>query len=609
MEERQRKILLELINNQSLKSSDLQALIQMSSRSVRNIINKINVDIQGALIISGSFGYKLEVSDPEAFISYLQDNKEDNKDSFQYIFHQLTDGGAYVKIDDLCDVLYLSRSKLKQELKAVRDYFSEYDVAILDKPHYGMYLAGEEINIRRSIAHFQDYQKETKAYGKIKDIVLMCIRDFDYQIVDDILENIIVHLYIAYSRMQNEEYAKISDAWLAETKKEKEYPLAVAIMSLIGELLKVSVSEAETAYLTIHLCSKKADHLENIYIDQEVYDIVQQMLEVLEIQTQYSFTRDLNLQLALSLHLIPLIKRIRYKTYLYNPLITEIRQKFIASYELAMQACQVINNHFDCILPEGEIAYYALHINLALEKNLINTTKKNILLVCSSGVGSAMLLKHFFQSNFVNHINKLEVCSAYQLEILDTSDFDCVFSTIPISLNLKIPVFLIKSLVDNGDIKNIQAKFDNLEQSNVLNYFPEELFYSDCYYRSKTEAIEDIIFKMGQEYPLPENFLELVLQREALAPTEFNNIIAFPHGLKPVGNQTLVSITILSKPLRWDKNEVRIIIMGSMAGTLDKQLDDFYQLVSTVIIDEKVQWQLVQNPTYEQFVKIVEAVI
>lgn len=594
------------MNHQSLKSSDLQALIQMSSRSVRNIINKINIDIQGALIKSGSFGYQLEVSDPETFIGYLQENKNDDRDNFQYIFHQFTSGNTYVKIDDLCDVLYLSRTKLKQELKNVRDYFSEYGVEIMDKPHYGMYLEGEEINIRRSIAHFQDFQKETKAYSQIKDIVLMCIRDFDYQIVDDILENIIVHLYIAYSRMQNNEYTIISDAWLVETKKEKEYPLAVAIMSLIGELLKVQVVEAEIAYLTIHLCSKKADKLENVYIDQEVYDIVKKMLEVLEKQTLYSFTRDLNLQLALSLHLIPLIKRIRYNTFIHNPLIQEIRQKFIASYELAMQACQVINDHFNCTLPEGEIAYYALHINLALEKNLINTTRKNILLVCSSGVGSAMLLKHFFQSNFGNYINKLEVCSAYQLESMDPGDFDCVFSTIPIVKNLQIPVFLINSLVDGGDVKNIQAKFDKLERTNVLNYFPEDLFFVDDCYQSKDEAIADIVAKMGSKYQIADNFLDLVLQRESLASTEFNNIIAFPHGLRPVANRTLVAISVLAKPLRWDKNDVRIIILGSLASSIDKQLDEFYQFISTIVSDEKIQWQLVQNPTYKQFVKIVE---
>ena len=595
------------MNHSSLKSAQLEALIHMSSRSVRNLINKINQNIQGALIGSGSFGYRLEVSDPEALIRFLQESQDENQDRLSYIFHALTSSGTYVKVEDLCDALYLSRTQLKQELKKVREYFGDYDVVIQDKPYHGLYLVGQEINIRRGIAHFQDYQKESQLYNQIKDIVMLCIKDFDYQIADDILENIIVHLYIAYSRMQNHEYAHISEAWLVETKKEKEYPLACAIMSLISSLLQVEINDAETAYLTIHLCSKKANSLENIYISQDIYDVVKAMLLVLEKQTGYPFTQDLNLQLALSLHLIPLQKRIRYHTYLNNPLINEIKAKFIASYELAMQAGQIINDHFECILPEGEIAYFALHINLALEKNLINTTKKNILLVCSSGAGSAMLLKHFFQTNFGNHINRLEVSAAYQLDNYDLDGFDCVFSTIPINRHLKIPVFLISTLVDSSDVKTIQAKLEKLEPGNGLKYFPEDLFFAHQIYQTKEAAIKDIVAKMNERYELPTGFLDLVMRREALAPTEFNNLVAFPHGLKPQGNQTLVSITILDKPLLWDKKEIQIIILASLASTLDKALDEFYGLVSKLITDEKIQWQLLQNPEYHQLSQIVEA--
>lgn len=607
MDDKHKRILLELMNHQCLKSSDLQATIQMSGRTVRNIVAKINNDIKGAIIESGPFGYRLKVSDPEALIQFLQSNQDENQDRCSFIFHALSAGGSFVKVDDLCDALYLSRSQLKQELKKVRDYFGGYDVAILDKPYHGLYLEGQEINIRRAIAHFQDYQKESKAYGQIKEIVLLCIRDFDYQIADDILENIIVHLYIAYSRMQNEEYASISEAWLHETKKEKEYPLACAIMTLMSQLLGVAINEAETAYLTIHLCSKKDNSANNVYIDQETYDLVSEMLSVLERQTRYAFAQDLNLQLALSLHLIALQKRVRYHTYLHNPLINEIKQKFIASFELAMQATQVINDHFHCSLPEGEIAYFALHINLALEKNLINTTRKNILLVCSSGAGSAMLLKHFFQTNFANHIAKLEVSSAHNLENIKIAEFDCVFSTIPIERSLNIPVFLISSLVDNSDVSLIKSKLEKLESGNILKHFPEELFFVNQTYETREQAIEDIVFKMEARYDLDPLFLDLVLQRERLAATEFNNMVAFPHGLKPRGSQTLVSITILDKPMVWEKREVRIIILACLAGAIDKQLDEFYGVISAMITDEKIQWQLIHNPDYSQLVRIIEA--
>ena len=60
------------------------------------------------------------------------------------------------------------------------------------------------------------------------------------------------------------------------------------------------------------------------------------------------FQADLNLQLALSLHLIPLVKRIQYGTFMHNPLKDEIKSKLIMAYELAVKACVVINQRFNC---------------------------------------------------------------------------------------------------------------------------------------------------------------------------------------------------------------------------------------------------------------------
>ena len=36
---------------------------------------------------------------------------------FLYLFNRFIDNQNYLKIDDLCDELYLSRTQLKQELK------------------------------------------------------------------------------------------------------------------------------------------------------------------------------------------------------------------------------------------------------------------------------------------------------------------------------------------------------------------------------------------------------------------------------------------------------------------------------------------------------------
>lgn len=109
---------------------------------------------------------------------------------------------------------------------------------------------------------------------------------------------------------------------------------------------------------------------------------------IIEKVANIPFQADLNLQLALSLHLIPLVKRIQYGTFMHNPLKDEIKSKLIMAYELAVKACVVINQRFNCTLSEDEIAYFALHINLSLEQKKYNFHRNNILVVCSSGWGA-----------------------------------------------------------------------------------------------------------------------------------------------------------------------------------------------------------------------------
>lgn len=608
MEKHQKTILIELMNKETVSGHELSSLIQMSTRSVRTIIKNICKDIQGAKIESGTFGYKLIIECPETFLSYLQqsENEDNDETRLKYLFDKFMNANDYLKIDDLCEEIYLSRTQLKQTLKELRMYFQNYGITINSKAHYGMYLDGKELDKRRSIAHFELFQKDLILVNKIKNIIISSIVNADYVISDDILNNLISHLYIAYIRVNRKEYAVIDEEWIAEIKEEKEYDLACSIMLLMKQMMNMEYREEEVAYLTMHLCGKNCKQYANTYIDQTIFDLIEKILLILEEESKISLTSDLNLQLALALHTIPLMKRIQYQTYIHNPLINDIKANYIVAYELAVKACELINHHFHCQLPEDEIGYFALHINLSLEQKKIDIHKKNILLVCSSGVGSARLLEYFFKENFHSYIHELKVCSLYELENQDIDRYDCIFTTVPIQQELSIPIFMISHLMSHKDTLKITDSLKNLHQMNILKYFPKELFLQYETFQTKEEAIHEIIQQCQKYYQLPDQFEQLILEREALATTEFNDLVAFPHSPKPVTDKTFVSVAILKKPLLWKKHKIRIILLSSVENKVFKDIDDFYKVISTFISDQSMQWQLIHHPTYEFFCKMIE---
>ena len=481
MDKNQKMIILELMNHETVSGSNLSSVIKMSTRSVRTIIKNINEDICGAKIESGSFGYRLTIETPETFLAYLQRDQNGKEESrLAYLFNRFIDCNNYLKIDDLCDELYLSRTQLKQSLKELREYLHDFDLTIATKAYYGMYLEGDEINKRRAIAHFEEYQMDFDILQRIRDIVISSIANADYVISDDVLDNLVAHLYIAYYRVMKKEYANIDSEWLEEIKEEKEYSLGCAIMELMNKIMAMEYRIEEVAYLTMHLCGKNSKQLSNNYINQEILDIVKEMLMIIEKVANIPFQADLNLQLALSLHLIPLVKRIQYGTFMHNPLKDEIKSKLIMAYELAVKACVVINQRFNCTLSEDEIAYFALHINLSLEQKKYNFHRNNILVVCSSGVGSARLLEYFFKENFNDYIEHLEVCSLHELENISLTKFDCIFTTVPLAIKVNTVVNKLNKdenlgqwILDDKQVRISRWKimrmkvFDNGKFSNI----------------------------------------------------------------------------------------------------------------------------------------------
>jgi len=63
---------------------------------------------------------------------------------------------------------------------------------------------------------------------------------------------------------------------------------------------------------------------------------------------------------------------------------------------LAVSACEVLARQFAGPVPEDEIGYIAMHFSLALERRRV-IDKKNVVIVCSTGGGSARLLVWKFE--------------------------------------------------------------------------------------------------------------------------------------------------------------------------------------------------------------------
>src|SRR5699024_4799891 len=78
-----------------------------------------------------------------------------------YLIKRLLLIDDYIKLDDLADEMYVSKSTIQNDLIPVRNILSAYDIHLESRPNYGMKVRGEELQLRFCIAeHIFDRNEE-----------------------------------------------------------------------------------------------------------------------------------------------------------------------------------------------------------------------------------------------------------------------------------------------------------------------------------------------------------------------------------------------------------------------------------------------------------------
>jgi len=152
-----------LVERVPVTSETLAKQLQLSSKTVRTEMKELQkaLDKEGAHLYSRTnAGYYLEITDRkqyDRFLSSLQGNGDmpvDSQERIRYILEVLLENdGDFIKLDDLAEQLYISRSRLVADLNEVKAILKEYHLSMEAKPHYGFRLkAGDEMDVRLCMA-------------------------------------------------------------------------------------------------------------------------------------------------------------------------------------------------------------------------------------------------------------------------------------------------------------------------------------------------------------------------------------------------------------------------------------------------------------------------
>ncbi|MEA5026274.1 MAG: BglG family transcription antiterminator [Erysipelotrichaceae bacterium] len=617
-----------LLDGETISSEMLAKKLKLSSRTVRNELKMLKsiLDKGGAQLYSKTkVGYYLIINDQtvfKRFLSYLNDSKiipDTAQERIQFLLETLlANNERYIKLEDLCDQLYISRSSLSADLKNVREMLEDYNLQLLTRPGYGIKVEGNEFDLRLCIASHtirrieQDDTHDQSSLRLIADCIQNGLKDTELKLSEMSYQNLIVHIFIALKRIEEGCYVPLSNEQMKTIKHDLEYPYAAMIVKQLTACFAIAIPEPEIGYIAIHLASKRIIEEPinngNFVINSEVVDIVDQMLDEVKRSYDIDLHNDLELRMIMAMHLIPLKVRLRYDMNLKNPLLKDIKTLYTFSYMLAVSACSVLEKEYHKHIQEDEIGYIALHISLALERRKNHRLKKNIVIVCSTGRGSAQLLEWKFREKFGQYLNRIETCDVLQMEKFDLNDFDYVVSTVPIPFPIIRPIFHIPLFIEEKDVQAISNILSRNTDSSWKNIFDEKLFLSGLNAETKESVIAQMVDRIKEVRKIPDNFYELVLERERLAVTEFGNLVAIPHPNAAVSDQTFVCIAILNKPIRWDKQKVQFVYMLSLKTPVDDDIRYFTRISSKLLFDNKYINEMIRSPKYSTLMLLLSSI-
>ena len=576
------KILLNSV--EPVSSLALSQEIGCSTKTIQNEIKEVNKELKNCEIVSiRGIGYKIEgnLDDIDIKNSDLYDY-----DRVEYIIKKIinissTDKDT-IKLEDLADSMYVSLSTVKNDLKEVKKILNEYNLKISSKHKQGICIEASEEDIIKFIINYSnkvDNSLNIKDFlnnniienlFSIKKILLDTLSYENMILTDNEFKNIVNYISIYLSR-NNTNQSDFIKEYIKKYKSKKEKPISEDEQLLIRKAIK-------------------------------------EFCRDLNIATSINLSHDKVFEECLFNHICNLYKRADLGINQYEITAGEIKLKYPFAFELGKIAKKTIEKNLNMEISEDEVENIALHIGGALERIDKRDEKKvyKTIIVCTSGVGTSMLIKSKLENIFKGKLEIIKVIPSYLIDYVNVLDIDFVISTVEVNLE-NVNVIKVSPMLTDKEIKLIEKYIETENvyiDLDIQNLFSSELFFKDIKAETRSQVIDIMSKKLVEKGYIDDTMRQSYFERETIATTEIGNMVAIPHGANGEVYENKVAIGILKEPISWEVGKVRLVIMLA----LDKEkILDYEEVFSKIYkrVDSIAKViSICENKSYEKFINL-----
>ncbi|TDM07006.1 BglG family transcription antiterminator [Macrococcus lamae] len=379
-----------------------------------------------------------------------------------------------VKLYGLASEIGISINKLNKELSALEMDLTRYHLELQKKRGEGLVLSGGEVNKRQLLADLMlERLNSTSVYSVIEDhfvyqtlndeklleivdmnqifnverLLMDELSELPYVLMETSYLTLTIHIVLAIERIRNGEQVMINEELIQALRVTPEFKVAENLAESLSHVYNVDFDLEEVVFITMHLrgAKRRADESETAI---DITTEAEQLIAHVERLTGNDFEGNTVLREGILLHLVPALNRLSGGIETYNPLTDMIKADYLVLFEAVSSAlARIFPDHS---FPDGEIAFVVLHFGGAMKA----AEEEQVLVVCTSGIGTSRILSNQIEQNFPN-VTVARQASVSELKSIALDQFDHIISTV--GLDIKQPYTVVNPLLPASD-KQILAQ-------------------------------------------------------------------------------------------------------------------------------------------------------
>jgi hypothetical protein len=604
-----------LKTEQPITSQELADAAMASVRTVKNDIHFLDSELQAENIAKirsyKARGYQLEPLDQQKFdeefkhirvmSSYFRSHSIEHTMRKLYIIQKLL-ANDYVKLDDLCEQLYIARSTITEDMNQATKYIESYHLKLVSVPGKGIHVDGKEQDIRSAMvevasSQYHDFDAvmpvpeftamfydERQQYEDIRHAFLKHLRESKISLKDLASKKCATHLCLIRSRVRNHKYPKLSDHILKEVRETYEYGLVQEIFSdtLIHEFIG-EVPEIELANFARILLAKRDV---NLRIERDIETLNPKLInrnlkiyrDVMKKMKNEFGARLFNMEMyrifSVNIESLQMILYLQHHydhtdghriiTYnenietLVSPVALEITREMICQVEGAF--------HERICGPENQA--YAVAIDKLLERVSYPYRKMRLAVTSNGGRATAELIGEDLEKSYGSYIQSIEVFELYEMRRVNFSDYDAVIITGDnLYPNYPLPFITYERTVGHNDREYM---FEELfkygydltivdKTAELIELFPkietgspDDLIHTLTFKHAKDDQCQKMLWKLYQQkkrilpYYFAESGVEIVFFEHRLVTDSFIEVYSFAQPVYAEENMSVKYLIAIS---------------------------------------------------------------